>query len=279
MRMIGFRRVLLGAWSVAALACCSAGLGAGHAPTAPLPAAVEPTPGSSRPLTPPTQRLIWDDYEPERATFVPAEILASRPLEEIPMADYLRDDLLATLRYQRNPLRHLITGKPLGVDCRRSSEPAAPGSASKAKELLDAILDRDAAVLAAVDYVVPGWGHAHAGPETAIYGTVIEVLHDKTGMFEPRAEVSFLRSGAEIWVQGVRLCREPAKGEHEPRPHDRLLIIGFTSKANPGFLYTNTVFPVEQGTLIPQPLAHIQGRMDWALPELRAALAAERRPQ
>lgn len=264
---------------LAALACCAVGALSSSNENSAGAQSVGPTPGRSRPFPPPSQRLIWGDNEPERAIFVPEEVLASRPLEDIPMGTYLRDDLLSTLNYRRNPLRHLITGKPLGVDCRRSSEPAAPGSSPRAEELLDAILGRDAAVLATVDYVVPGWGHTYAGPETAVYGTVIEALHDTVGTFRPRAEVSFLRSGADIRVQGVQLCSEPAKGEHEARPHDRLLIIGYASKTNPGLLYTNTVFPVEQGTLTAQPLAHIKGRMGWTLDELRAALVARRRPQ
>lgn len=260
-------RISVTASGLAALAWCTAGA------TSPSPdrgGGVEPatsTQESARPLPPPNERLLWSDSHPQEAFFVPEAVLNSRDSQEIPMAEDLRRELLWELRLRQNPF-HPQTGRKLDLGCRPAREPARPGSASYAEDLLDAILIRDASVLATVDHVVPGWGRDYGGLETAVYGTVIEVFHDRTGTFKAGGEVSFLWPGGDLTVQRVRFCTEPSKGVHEPRPSDLLLIAGYASPVNPGLLYANTVFPVEEDALVPQAYEHIKGRMDWTVDEL-----------
>lgn len=263
--------------ALVALACCTAGAAPDSPASGPTPKASTAAQHSAPALPPPSERLLWSEVHPRVAHFVPEAILNSRNVEEISMDEDLLRELLWELK-QRRARFHWQTGRPLDLGCKASAAAARPGSASRAENLVDAIVNRDATVLATVDYVVPGWGHGYGGLETAVYATATEVLLDKTGAFRSGGEVSFLRPGADIRVQGIQLCTESPKGQHEPQPNDRLLITGYASQVNPGLLYANTVFPVEHEALVPQPFKHIKGRMDWTIEELRSALEEGGRP-
>lgn len=240
-------------------------------------AAAEPPATSAHQVSepsPPSLRLLWHDDRPAEATFVPEVILRSTPTSELPMTEQLRRGLEAALHRRRS--------QPPSADskgCSPGGDANRHGHSPWAVDLISTIVRNDATVVATVEELVQGWGWHYGGASTVVYARVRQVLRDTSGSLEIGGEISYERQGADFPVQGVRLCKDPRPGMHQPAPGGTLLISGYVSSVNPGLLYANTVLAVEQGALVPEPLDNITGRVDWEVRALEVELATREVPQ
>lgn len=224
--------------------------------------------------------ILWLDPGRGQLLFVPQSVFDQRHVGDLP----LRPN--STLEFRLDVQRHPEVYKSsfsAGVvpECWPADTELRQGSGRETKNLASLLSLTSEVYVGEVTAVLSGWNFRSDRVGMLAMVEVSERLRaESTDELPPVAEVLWLLfDGGRVTVDGTELCDEVKPGLYRPRPGETVLVGGYRYPHNPTY-FEGQVFPIRQGTVLPQPLPALeerQGPVD--LENLRNALREPRGDQ
>jgi hypothetical protein len=211
------------------------------------------------------QRVIWSSVEQQRPLFIPADLLNSLPLQELPLNETDRGALERRLEYQRHPElypKQIPSGRL--AECRERASSGGQGSAPQAKGFAELMTDTDVAFVGTIERVEAGFDPRLVAVVEMAFVRVDEVIHraNEITSVVPKAVVAIRLEGGRIEIEGTVLCDEVPEGFDRPKVGDRVLAAGWIGPGDPRFLEGAYVFPLDGDSIRVQPYAFLEEDAD-----------------
>lgn len=192
--------------------------------------------------------LIWANSSRDSVVFIPAALLGSGVLEELPIPSRDRGAIRGVLAWS----------KPGGaVRCETIAERPVQGSAKETFGLVETVSQAEASFVGTVVDLETGWSPWVRRVAKLATVRVDEVLHERTEAIpEPGGKVAILFQGGQVEVEGRTLCDLPVPGLYRPAVGDRIVAAG-GAWPDSRFFPAATVFPIQDGLVQPQPYSSL----------------------
>lgn len=227
----------------------------------------------------PYDTIVWANDEHTLAVFIPANVMESTPLDELPLTQAQLKSLNLYLDLYRNPPSNLEWLWPRGIpECMPDGyPPASTAPAPDARSLEMEVLRGEVALIGEVIAVVPGWYALLSHPESLAYIQTSRFLKNP-GCETAHQTVAVLSSGARLEVAGVPVCSVPASDLfYQPQPGDQVLITGFPWHSDSTLIAPHKIFRIEHARILPQPYTSISTRSELPVDGLITAVSMTRR--
>jgi hypothetical protein len=215
-------------------------------------------------------RLLWLDEAHSSAAFVGQELLFQEGSASPALTPVDRERLaLWAAEHQRAVAKGIVD------ECRARPALSAAGSASNAASL-DALVRRvPLAFVGTVTAVEAGYSPWYGEVSRLISLRVEQVVSARKSQLKPGETVAFVAVGGTISYAGSMACSPLVTGFHQPRPGDRLLILGGRSEDEPELVSATFIFPVDGSKVKPQPYRALKTTGDTAIETLLSTSAHE----
>lgn len=151
----------------------------------------------------------------------------------------------------------------------RSTRPS--GSASDATGYAGLVRRVPTAFIGLVTGVEPGYSPWRGTVSRLITVRAEQVVHTRGSQLSPNETVAFIADGGAVTYRGSKVCSPADTGFHQPKPGDRLLVLGGRSPDEPRLFAATFVFPIEKSTIKAQPYAVLNAPGDLSLDALLSA--------
>jgi hypothetical protein len=230
----------------------------------------------------PFRRIIWNDELHTVAAFIPADVMSSMPITQLPLGQREKEALQFKVELYRDPPAPGIgSGWPQGLpECMPSGYPLPTTAPDPDAWSLEAEIARaDVTLIGEVVALVPGWYAPLSTPAAMAYVHVTRVLADVGGRLSPGQLVAVQTPNARLEIDGVVLCSESAAEQfYQPQVGDLILITGYPWPADPDWIHNNKRFQIVNGMIRPQPYPTISTRASVPVEALISAATAAARP-
>ncbi len=217
--------------------------------------------------------VLWLDKAHSNAAFVNQELLLQEGTATTVLTRVDRERLAAWTVERRRTARNGKEG-----ECMPRSTPPASGSAPNASGYAALARRTSLAFIGTVTTVDLGYSPWYGAVARLISVRVDQVISAREPQLVSGETVAFVSVGGSIAYGGSTVCSAIDSGFHQPKPGDRLLLLGGRSLEEPGLFAAAFVFPVEGSKVKAQPYAALKTTNDIAIDTLASNIAGEGQP-
>ncbi|MEP7011477.1 MAG: hypothetical protein ABJC13_14240 [Acidobacteriota bacterium] len=223
-----------------------------------------------------SEGILWLDPNQESAWFIPEVLIAAYPLTELPFSADQREVLRARIENWPPKSNRPFNSSGKVSLCTDSGSVQFPYPIPEATDLEGMIADSQVTFVGTVESEEPGWDAWRRVVATRL---VVRVERTIKPISLASDEVSVVLSGGSMTVQGKKICTDQNPWFHQPRPGERILILGsFGPSGLHWVIAPRSFFVIRDGQIEPQPYSYLRDRRPRNLEEILRAFSSRPDP-